>query len=103
MGQQVCFPFWPKYPSCNFIVDGVPYWVGHGEHPEDTKDFDLYKEEILGHLILVLWFIRKIPYPTFIKNEGTYVHPVKYMNFVAALIQSPCRCPNSIVDWYVLG
>ncbi|XP_074347347.1 uncharacterized protein LOC141686196 [Apium graveolens] len=92
-GQGICIPFWPKFPNCKFIVNNVPYWVG----------FDAYKQEILGAFDPRTEVYKKVPYPVFIRNEGTYVNPVKYKESVAALVLSPGQCPNSMLALYVLN
>ncbi|KAK1352632.1 hypothetical protein POM88_053063 [Heracleum sosnowskyi] len=101
-GQGVCFPFWPKFSSCNFVVNGVPYWVGFHEGLEDKEGFDPCKEEILGAFDPHTEVFKKVAYPVLVRNEGTYVHPVNYRDSVAALVLSPGQCPNSMVDLYML-
>lgn len=101
-GQGISIPFWPKLSTCNFIVNGVPYWVGFDEGPDDMEGFDHCKQEILGAFHPRTEVYKKVPYPVFVRNEGTYVHPLNYRDSVAALVLSPGQCPNSMVDLYVL-
>ncbi|KAL8097969.1 F-box/kelch-repeat protein At3g06240-like [Apium graveolens] len=80
--------FYPRLPNCSFIVKGVPYWhndkLGLGAFDPRTG---MYKN---------------IPYPRFVKNERTEVHPVNMMDKVSALVYSPGEIPNQMVDLYVL-
>lgn len=94
-------PFWPKLPNCNFIVDGVPYWTGVDEFPEDLNN--PYRQEMLGCIDPRTGLFKKVPYPEHVMNERTWVHPVKLKDSVATLIQYPGEgCHQIMVDLYEL-
>lgn len=99
-GQGISLPFWPMFVNCTFIVNGVPYWVGFHEGPDDMVGSE--PEEILGAFDPRTEVYKKISYPVLVRNEGTCVHPVNYKDSVAALVLFPGQCPNSMVDLYVL-
>ncbi|KAK1372633.1 hypothetical protein POM88_028826 [Heracleum sosnowskyi] len=101
-GKKAVIPFWPKLPNCNFVVDGVPYWVGVDECLEDMKEFCPYRREMLGRIDPCSGLYKKVEYPDHVKNECTLVHPVKLKDFVVVLIQSPGEYANPMVDLYVL-
>ncbi|KAK1367971.1 hypothetical protein POM88_034063 [Heracleum sosnowskyi] len=83
---------------CNFIIRGVPYWVGIDEGDEATPD----PVELLGKIDPCTNSYFKILYPRHVKNKCTKVYPVNLRDSVAALIHSPGECPNEMVDLYVL-
>lgn len=101
-GKKSVIPFWPKLPNCNFVVGGVPYWVGVDEYPEDMREFCPYRREMLGRIDPCSGLYKKVEYPEHVKNECTWVHPVKFKESVAVLIQSPGEYANRMVDLYVL-
>ncbi|KAL8107377.1 F-box/LRR-repeat protein At2g43260-like [Apium graveolens] len=94
-------PFWPKLRHCNFVVKGVPYWVGIDAQPGDLESFTPDQLEILGRIDPYTGLFKNIPYPKHFKNQSTLVHPLNLRNSVAALIQSPGEHPNQMVDLYV--
>ncbi|XP_074343634.1 uncharacterized protein LOC141682843 isoform X2 [Apium graveolens] len=101
-GKKSVIPFWPKLPNCNFVVGGVPYWVGVDEYVEDMREFCPYRLEMLGRIDPCNELYKKVEYPEHVKNEYTRVHPVKFKESVAVLIQSPGEFVNRMVDMYVL-
>ncbi|XP_017230044.1 uncharacterized protein LOC108204891 isoform X1 [Daucus carota subsp. sativus] len=94
-------PFQPKVRHCNFVVKGVPYWIGTDARQEDMESFIPDQLEILGRIDPFTGLFKKILYPEHIKNGHTLVHPVNLRDSVAALIQSPGELPNQTFDLYV--
>ncbi|KAK1367972.1 hypothetical protein POM88_034064 [Heracleum sosnowskyi] len=94
-------PFWPKLRHCNFIIKGVPYWVGIDAQPGELVSFTPDQLEILGRIDPYTGLFKRVLYPKHIKNQSTLVHPLNFRDSVAALIQSPGEHPNEMVDLYV--
>lgn len=76
--------------------------MGVDEFPEDLKEFNPYRREMLGRIDPCSGLYKKVEYPEHVKNECTLVHPVKLKDSVAVLIQSPGEYVNPMVDLYVL-
>ncbi|KAL8134038.1 putative F-box protein At1g53370 [Apium graveolens] len=93
-------PFQPKVRHCNFIVKGVPYWIGVDADSRDYEPSMTGQLQVLGR-IDPLTGLFKVAYPEHIKNRSTLVYPVNLKDSVAALIQSPGKHPNQMVDLYV--
>lgn len=93
-------PFCPDVDlrHCNFIVKGVPYWVGIDAGELVTP----YPVEVLGRIDPCTGLYMKVMYPQHVKNKSTRVHPANLRDSVAALVQSPGEYPNQMIDLYVL-
>ncbi|KAL8107374.1 putative F-box protein At1g46984 [Apium graveolens] len=96
-GKRI-IPFWPEQGlrHCNFIINGVPYWMG-----VDVQE-KAVKSTVLGRIDPLTGFYKKVMYPTYVKNKCTAAYPVKWKDSVAILIHSPGEYPNQIIDLYVL-
>ncbi|KAL8101639.1 hypothetical protein AgCh_033508 [Apium graveolens] len=100
--NEDCIPFWPNLPNSNFILEGVPYFVGVDLLPEDLGTYNPYLHEVLAAFDPLTRAYKKISYPMHVKNKTTCVHPLNWKDSVAALVQSPGKYPNHLVDMYVL-
>ncbi|KAL8107370.1 hypothetical protein AgCh_023959 [Apium graveolens] len=91
-------PFWPNVNlrHCNFIINGVPYWMG-----VDVQE-EVAKSSVLGRIDPLTGLYKKVMYPSHVKNKSAKVNPVKWKDSVAVLIQSPGEYPIQMIDLYVL-
>lgn len=100
-GKEVgVISFWPQLPHCNFIVRGVPYFVGLDEMPEDVMGF---QHEILAWFDPCTGSYNKVQYPEFFRNKDTWVHPFEYRDSVAAIVHDTPKSPDPTVDLYLLN
>ncbi|KAK1367968.1 hypothetical protein POM88_034060 [Heracleum sosnowskyi] len=96
--EKGIIPFWPRpdLRHCNFIVKGVPYWVGIDVGPGNEIS------SILGKIDPCTGLYKKVMYPHHVKNKSTWVHPVNMRDSVAAVIQFPGEYPSGMIDLYLL-
>ncbi|KAK1367961.1 hypothetical protein POM88_034053 [Heracleum sosnowskyi] len=94
--EKGIIPFWPEpdLQHCNFVINGVPYWMG--------VDIQAVESSILGRIDPRTGLYKKVMYPCHVENTSTRVDPVKWKDSVAVLIHSPSEYPNPMVDLYVL-
>ncbi|KAL8106912.1 uncharacterized protein LOC141672932 [Apium graveolens] len=94
------FSFWPSRCNCQFIVKGVPYFVGDDVMPDDPRSNQ--QNWILAGFDPCTGMYKKVHYPEHFRGD-TWVKPFEYQNRIAVFVQcTPGALEKHMIDMYVL-